>query len=265
MALDWSLPTQPDELDNLFNMEMFGAAQSSGNDLPYPPMSWDDDYAMPSSVPGLEDWGVAQLDQQQYLIDLLHSDTQTGSFSDSGPLWSQPLGDFPIGLLNIANPSPISMDHSPDHGETSSYTPSNNVVDSTEICVSIERKAERRTTTAKRRGDDSEPSQSRGKPKFRRTKIAANTRTMLEQYFLGDPYPADSDIALLSTRFGLDTRSIKTWFSNARSRNIVPRGKSITFNVAYEIVKFVEVGWMMSPHSKELFNLVFDSTVLKTY
>ncbi|RYO28549.1 hypothetical protein AA0113_g8267 [Alternaria arborescens] len=59
-----------------------------------------------------------------------------------------------------------------------------------------------------------------------RTKLPEDVRATLDEYFGFNPYPSESEYALLSDKTGLSTRVIRTWFANARSRKIPQSKKS---------------------------------------
>ncbi|KAB2110287.1 hypothetical protein AG0111_0g304 [Alternaria gaisen] len=65
------------------------------------------------------------------------------------------------------------------------------------------------------------------KPKFKRTKISNEVRTVLDAHFNGSAYPTDGELALLSGKTGLPVSVIKRWFMNARSRKTMPEGKRV--------------------------------------
>ena len=60
----------------------------------------------------------------------------------------------------------------------------------------------------------------------RRTKISPSAKAVLETQFHSNAYPSHSEISLLSSATRLEARSIKNWFTNARSRRTVPKSKS---------------------------------------
>lgn len=43
-------------------------------------------------------------------------------------------------------------------------------------------------------------------------------RNCLDAQFLLNPYPGENDTSKLSTQTGISTKTIKTWFANARTR-----------------------------------------------
>lgn len=59
-----------------------------------------------------------------------------------------------------------------------------------------------------------EPSGARCK----RTLISDAKKRVLEEHFRNDPYPEDNTIVCLSQQIQLESRAVKTWFANARSR-----------------------------------------------
>jgi hypothetical protein len=63
------------------------------------------------------------------------------------------------------------------------------------------------------------------KSKRKRTRICDEARLRLENEFFVNPYPADEITILLATQTGLPVRTVKTWFTNARSRKRVAKGK----------------------------------------
>ena len=52
----------------------------------------------------------------------------------------------------------------------------------------------------------------------RRTKISKAAKSILEQFFLSNPYPNKSELGTLRSATKLKESAIRTWFSNSRSR-----------------------------------------------
>jgi hypothetical protein len=71
-----------------------------------------------------------------------------------------------------------------------------------------------RNARARRNG----PSSKRQKPRSERTHISDAMKKHLDACFFFNPYPGESETSRLSTRTGLPTKTIKTWFANARTR-----------------------------------------------
>jgi hypothetical protein len=72
-----------------------------------------------------------------------------------------------------------------------------------------------------------EEQQKLPKPKKARVSpLSAKTKRILDDHFAIDPYPKRRDIEGLANSTGLRAKSVMTWFTNARARKRVKRGKS---------------------------------------
>ncbi|KAF1846411.1 uncharacterized protein K460DRAFT_124282 [Cucurbitaria berberidis CBS 394.84] len=230
MALDWSLPAQPDEFDDLFNFDAFGGPQCFANENSYVPPSWfDGTVSIPDGISGLDDLSIPELEESTCPVYPLQIDSQQDLFSNDGlPCPQSSASDLFSDPTNILVPSQdVSSFHPAIHNaldpvDTRNFPTEDDITEAKCVNDRVEKKPERPTTTAKRRGTFQEESKTGGKSKHRRTKISPAARNMLEQEFLLDPYPSDHIAAVLSSRTGLDTRAIKNWFSNARSRKNAP-------------------------------------------
>lgn len=63
--------------------------------------------------------------------------------------------------------------------------------------------------------------------KSKRTRITKAAKKILNDHFLINPYPNDAETSSLSRTTQLTGRTIKTWFSNSRSRKILANGELI--------------------------------------
>ncbi|KAF2129212.1 hypothetical protein P153DRAFT_396509 [Dothidotthia symphoricarpi CBS 119687] len=76
--------------------------------------------------------------------------------------------------------------------------------------------------TTKRRRVSRTPSKPTKRRKAQRTKIPPSAKEVMEKEFVRNQYPSVDDLALLATATQLNIKIIRTWFSNARSRNEIP-------------------------------------------
>lgn len=228
MAFDWSVPAQPDEFDNLLTFETFGAGPTLGTDHPDVQMDWVDYHSdMPSNVPGLEEWGSLQ-NEQQSLLDSSRVETYTDPFCHNDPIHDQSFSEFYPHILNGLESSVGLSSFEAITGVLTDYRETSNLTPIKELVNTIPTEKPQQSNIPKRgrsQEDDYDTSNIGNRPKHRRVTIPAAAKAVLEHHFLSDPYPDDASVVRLSNSTELDTRNIKNWFSNARSRKTVLKGK----------------------------------------
>ncbi|KAJ4368466.1 homeodomain mating type protein alpha2 [Neocucurbitaria cava] len=231
MTLDWSAPAQPDQFDNLFNLETPGAGQTLGADYADVPTDWIDYHSeLPSNVPGLEDWGFPQ-NGHQFLLDPSRVETCTDSSYHNDLIHNQSASEFQAEFLNGFESSGRLFSSEAITGGFTDCQEGSNFTPVQEPVNSIPTNNPQQSKKAKRgrsQEDDYDTSKTEDRPKQRRTTIPAAAKAMLEHHFLSEPYPDDASVENLSVLTRLDTRIIKNWFSNTRSRKTVLQGESTT-------------------------------------
>lgn len=79
---------------------------------------------------------------------------------------------------------------------------------------------ERKKTTSKKRKKTA--SDENAGPRFKRTRICSVSQALLERHFERSAYPSADDLATLKKATDLPEKTIRTWYSNARSRRDPP-------------------------------------------